>query len=259
MREPVCAQPDVDFQQYQRAFTAHIRDPRHVARPKGVPRRRMKVYNELLYNNTEGFLLSCFPVCRKILGKRRWERLARGFFRDHVCHTPYFRQIPEEFLKYLQDEWQPTDDFPGFLPELAHYEWVELELDTSDRDANLPVFDATGDLMLGRPLLNPVLRVLAYRWPVHRLSPRFKPSEPPTQPTFTLAFRDADFQIRFLLINSASARLISLFQEHPQLTGNAVVGLLAAEMAMPPDSLSGFARTLVQDLHAQGVFLGVQA
>jgi len=257
MRATACALPDMDFQQYQRAFTAHIRDPRHIARPKGVPLRRMKVYNELLFNNTEGFLLSCFPVCRKILGKRRWEQLVRGFFRDHVSHTPYFRQIPEEFLKYLQDEWQPADDFPAFLPELAHYEWVELELDTSDRDADLPAFDAAGDLMLGRPLLNPVLRVLAYRWPVHRLSPRFKPNEPPTQPTFTLAFRDADFQVRFLLINSASARLLSLFQEHPQLTGNAVVDLLAAEMAMPPDSLSSYARTLVQDLHAQGVFLGV--
>jgi hypothetical protein len=67
----------------------------------------MKVYNELLYNNLEGFLLACFPVCRKILGKRRWDRLARAFFRDHACHTPYFRQIPEEFLKYLQAAGSP--------------------------------------------------------------------------------------------------------------------------------------------------------
>jgi hypothetical protein len=111
------------FQAFQRAFTAHIRDPRGQPRPRGVPARRMKVYNELLFNNVEGFLLACFPVCRAILGKRRWRRLARDFFRDHVCHTPYFRQIPEEFLKYLQDEWPAPRDYPAFLPELAHYEW----------------------------------------------------------------------------------------------------------------------------------------
>lgn len=247
----------MEFHEYQRAFTAHIRDPKNVARPKGVPARRMKVYNGLLYNNMEGFLLGCFPVCRKILGKRRWDRLVREFFREHVCHTPFFRRIPEEFLQFLQSEWIQESDFPAFLPELAHYEWIELELDTSDRDANLPPFDAAGDLLRGRPLLNPVLRVLAYRWPVHRLSPRFKPGEPPLEPTFTLAFRDANLQVRFLLINAASARLLNLFQEHPEMSGNEVVNLLALELGMSSDVLSSFALTLVQDLRAQGAILGV--
>lgn len=249
----------MEFQAYQRAFTAHIRDPRNVARPKGVPARRMKVYNGLLYNNMEGFLLSCFPVCRKILGKRRWDRLVRAFFRDHVCHTPLFRRIPEEFLQYLQASPSILAEYPAFLPELAHYEWIELELDTSDRDAQLPSFDADGDLMVGRPLFNPVLRVLAYRWPVHRLSPRFKPDEAPQEPTFTLAFRNADLQVRFLLINAASARLLNLFQEHPELSGSEVVDVLANELSIPQETLSGFVRALVQDLHAQGAILGVVA
>ena len=245
------------FQKYQREFTAHIRDPQHMSRPKGVPARRMKVYTALLYNNMEGFLLSCFPVCRKILGKRRWARLVRAFFRDHVNHTPYFRQIPEEFLKYLQEEWDVPAYFPAFLPELAHYEWIELELDTSNRDANLPVYDPAGDLLAGRPLLNPVLRVLAYRWPVHRLSPRFKPTEPPAEPTFTLAFRDAEYRVRFTLINQASARLLNLLQDNPELTGREVVAVLAQEMALSPEVLQGFALSLMQDLHSQGAILGI--
>jgi len=249
----------MDFQQYQREFTAHIRDPRGVRRPQGVPARRMKVYNALLYNNTEGFLLSCFPVCRQILGKRRWDRLVRTFFRDHVSHTPYFRQIPEEFLKYLQDEWTQPDDYPDFLPELAHYEWVELALDTSNQDANLPAHDAAGDLLTGRPLLNPVLRVLAYRWPVHRISPRFKPAQAPDVATFILAFRDATFVVRFIEINSASARLLVLFQENPALTGLEVIARLAREMALPSDDLIGFAQGLLKDLFKAGAFLGTRA
>lgn len=246
------------FQDYQREFTAHIRDPQGVTRPKGVPARRMQVYTALLYNNMEGFLLSCFPVCRKILGKRRWDRLVRAFFRDHVSHTPYFRQIPEEFLSYLQAEWEPTADFPVFLPELAHYEWVELELDTSNRDANLAAHDPAGDLLAGRPLLNPVLRVLAYRWPVHRLSPRFKPTEPPTEATFMLAFRDAEHRVRFTLINAASARLLNLLQDNPELTGSEAISSLAQEMVLSPDRLHGFAKSLLLDLFAQGAFLGVR-
>ena len=57
------------FQEYQYAFAAHIRDPRANPRPPGVPARRTRVYNELLFNNLEGFLLACFPVTRKVLGK----------------------------------------------------------------------------------------------------------------------------------------------------------------------------------------------
>ncbi len=232
----------MEFQKYQRAFTAHIRDPAHVTRPKGVPARRMKVYSGLLYNNMEGFLLSCFPVCRSILGKRRWDRLVRAFFRDHVCRTPLFRRIPEEFLQYLQTTPPVLAEYPAFLPELAHYEWIELELDTSDRDAHLPPFDPSGDLMAGRPVLNPVLHVLAYRWPVHRLSPRFKPSESPPEATFTLAFRDADLQVRFLLINAASARLLNLLQEHPELSGNEVISLPLGTM-VPVIGISQLLRT----------------
>ena len=65
--------PDLpEFQQYQFAFTRHIRDPQHQPRPSGVTARRMKIYNELLYNNLESFLLACFPVTRKVLGVRKW-------------------------------------------------------------------------------------------------------------------------------------------------------------------------------------------
>ncbi len=247
----------MDFQRYQREFTAHIRDPKGASRPKGVPARRMKVYNALLYNNMEGFLLSCFPVCREVLGKRRWDRLVRAFFRDHANHTPYFRQIPDEFLKYLQEEWTPGDDYPAFLPELAHYEWVELELDTSDREVGVSAFDPAGDPLAGRPVLNPVMRVLAYRWPVHQLSPRYKPAEPPEQPTFTLAFRDAEHRVRFTLINSATARLLSLLQENDSLTGLAALGLLEADMALPAGALLAHGAQLLDDLRRQGAILGV--
>jgi len=247
----------MEFQRYQREFTAHIRDPKSVGRPKGVPVRRMRVYNELLFNNLEGFLLACFPVCRDILGKRRWERLVRAFFRDHACRSPYFRQIPEEFLKYLQDDWERPRDFPAFLPELAHYEWVELELDTSDRDANLPAHDPEGDLIVGRPLLNPVMRVLAYRWPVHRISPRFRPGEPPACPTFTLAYRGADQRVRFTLVNPAAARLLALLQAGPGSTGREALSLLEAEMSLPAQALCAHGAELLDDLRRQGAILGV--
>ena len=251
--------PDMHFQDYQRVFTARIRDPKVNPRPDTAPVERMQVYEELLYNNLEGFLLACFPVCRKILGVRRWRKLVRMFFCDHANHTPYFRQIPEEFLKYLQDEWTPAEGFPDFLPELAHYEWVELELDTSNKDRELPPHDCGGDLLTGVPLLNPVMRVLAYRWPVHRLSPRNKPAVPPAEPTFLVAYRDAAWNTHFNHINSASAGFLELLQANPDLSGARAIEKLAAQFGYAnPEALTHFGHQLLLRWRDEGLILGVR-
>ena len=118
------------FQAFQHAFARHLRDPHHTPRPAGVPARRMAVYNELLFNNVCGFLDSCFPVSRRVLGEARWRRLGRSFYRDWPLHSPLYREIPREFVRYLQQ----TDGLrlPAWLPELAHYEWAELAVDVME-------------------------------------------------------------------------------------------------------------------------------
>jgi len=251
----------MEFQDYQRAFTGHIRDPQGAPRPNGVPARRMKVYNALLFNNIESFLLACFPVCRAILGQRKWTRLARAFFREHRCHTPYFRQIPDEFLKYLQGGWQRPDDVPEFLPELAHYEWVELELSTSARDEQPSRYAAEGDLLTGRPVLNPVLRVLAYHYPVHRIGPRYRPKTAPALPTFLLAYRNAGFEVRFVQIDALAAHLLQTLEEAPALTGQAAIERLAPAGQSQADAAAWLAAGggLLDNLRDAGAILGSRA
>jgi len=241
------------FQAYQHAFTAHIRDPKNARRPQGTPARRMDAYAELLYNNIESFLLACFPVLRKMLGSRKWTRLVRSFFSRHRCHTPYFRQIPDEFVQFLQNEWQAQEGYPDYLMELAHYEWIEMALAVSSRDEQLPEFDAAGDLIDGRPLLNPVLANLAYNYPVHRIRPRVKITQ---SPTCLLVFRDSDMQVRFMEQSAAGARLLALLEDG-RLTGREAIAQLAEELGQETsDRLVGFARGHLEELRAVGAVLG---
>ncbi len=92
--------PVPEFQRYQNSFTAHIRDPKEQARPHGIEARRMKVYNELVYNSIEGALANCFPVLKKVLGKRRWVQLMRAFLAKHrwPVHliAPRRRVVPQD-------------------------------------------------------------------------------------------------------------------------------------------------------------------
>jgi len=245
------------FQAFQFEFTRHIRDPKVHPRPRGVPARRMKVYNELLFNNLEGFLLACFPVLRQILGKRRWTALVRDFFAAHRCHTPFFRQIPDEFIQYLQTERGTRDTDPPFLLELAHYEWIELVLSVSDKETPAAI-DPQGDLLAGVPVLNPVLALLEYAYPVHRIGPRCKPAASPAEPTCLLVFRDADFNVRFTHLNPVSARLLALLEDD-RLTGRQALQRIATELKHPAlDAVISGGLEILENLRAEQAILGTR-
>ncbi len=244
------------FQAYQYAFAAHIRDPRANPRPAGVPARRMRVYNELLFNNLEGFLLACFPVTRQVLGKVRWRKLVRAFFSGHRCHTPFFRQIPEELVEWLRGVRAGHPDDPPFLPDLAHYEWVELALQVCPLEPDAESIDQAGALLDGRPALNPVAMLLTYPYPVHRIGPRFRPTAPDPQPTHLLVFRDLQDRIRFLVLNAVSARLVAMLHEG-RLTGTEALQAIARELGHPdPAVVMQGGREILDRLRREEAVLG---
>ena len=243
------------FQRYQADFAAHIRDPKGHPRPVGVARRRMQVYNDLLFNNVESFLLACFPITRKILGVRRWKRLAREFFASYKCQSPLFRQISEEFVRFLQNrDTNPKD--PVFLAHFAHYEWVELAVDIAPGEPEWERIDVAADLLSHRPVLTPTLRTLEYPYPVHRIGPRFQPKAPDPEPTHLVVFRDQEDTVRFVVINVVSARLLALLLES-DITGEAACMQIASELAHPkPAMVVAGGGAILEGLRQQGAILG---
>lgn len=244
---------DTGFQTFQRDFGRHLRDPHHTPRPAGVSARRMSVYNELLFNNLTGFLDSCFPVCRALLGETRWRHLNRTFYRDWPLHTPWFREIPREFTRYLA-AGGVAQRLPGWLAELAHYEWAELAVDIMDCHA--PAHDPAGNLMQAPIVLNPALLNLAYAWPVHRIGSNYRPRKPAA--THLVVYRDADERVQFSEINPVTARLLALLADSLQ-TGTAVCHAIAEALHHPsPERLLAHGAVLLDELRRQGIVLGVK-
>lgn len=244
------------FQQFQFAFASHIRNPQLNKRPHGVEARRMKVYNELLYNNLEGFLLACFPVLRNVLGKRNWTRLVRDFFSAHRCNSPFFRQIPDEFIHYLKSERGERAEDPVFLQDLAHYEWVELMLSVSNKETDFALVDPDGDLMSGLPALNPLLSLQSYAYPVHRIGPRFKPAADQKEETHFAILRNTQDEVKFILVNPVSMRLLLLLQS-ASLSGEAALLQIATELLHPdPGVVLAGGHDILQSLREAQVILG---
>ena len=238
------------FQEFQHQMAAHLRDPHHTRRPAGVPARRMAVYNELLFNNVCGFLDSCFPVSRQLLGDARWRRLCRTFYRNWPSHTPWFREIPREFVRYLS-EHHIAQPLPVWLDDLARYEWAELAVDVMD--VTPPAHDPQGDMMRASVCLNPARVDVVSPWPVHRIGPDWQPRK--AEPTFLVVFRDAQLDVQFAEINAVTAHVLSLLERG--LTGQQALAQLATDMAHPdPQALQGFGQQLLISLREQGVLLG---
>lgn len=247
-----------DFQKKQYEFAAHIRDPVNNPAPAGIEDRRMAIYRELFYNNLLKLLSGTFPVLRKLHTRARWRALIRQFMIAHRAQTPYFLEIPKEFLDFLANDYEPDDeDFP-FLCELAHYEWAELALSVSE-DSNEDVsVDPDGDLLAGVPVKSRLAWKLAYNFPVHRISSDFKPASPGDQPTFIVIYRKSDDTLGFLELNPVSARLLDLIESNDGTAGRDLILSLADEIAYPdPESLVAHGASAMQEMRSAEILLGV--
>ena len=215
------------FQQTQYAFAAHLRDPDANPAPPDVEDRRMKIYRELVYNNIESFIATGFPVLRQLTADQQWYALVRDFVSRHCSHSPYFLEISQEFLKYLQEERPLVTDLP-FMLELAHYEWVELALDVAE--GYLPELPPVPvDVMAESLQVSPLAWRLSYEYPVHLIGQEYQPAEPPEQPTFLVVYRNREQSVKFLESNAVTIRLLQLL-ETPHCTGLDALQTVAGEL-----------------------------
>lgn len=246
-----------DFQALQREFAAHLRNPGTHPAPAGIEERRLDIYRNLFFNNVTGFLRQGFPVLHSLLDSDRWQRLARTFFEHHASQTPYFLEIPQEFVSFLASGQGSEPGDPPFMLELAHYEWMELVLDASTETFPETGFHPEGDLLRAIPELSPLHEILSYHFPVHKICTEFQPREALEQPVWLLVYRDRGDCVRFMEINVPTARLLQLIGEHPKDTGKAVVGRLAEEMQFADvAALEIFSRDILQQMRERDILIG---
>lgn len=241
----------LEYQRLQKEFSDHLRNPECNPPPAGVEDRRLAVYRDLIYNNIEGFIASAFPVLREITPDEPWHAMVRDFVHLHQSSSPYFLEISQEFLLYLQNEREPqAGDWP-FLLELAHYEWVELALDVAVEE--LPAKPPAGTLIESVLEVSPLVWCLSYAYPVHRIGPEFIPETPPSEPTFLLVYRNREDEVSFMLSNAATVRLLKLLQSGPMTGRQAILQMAEALKSPDPDQLLAYAQTLLAQLYEQDI------
>lgn len=237
----------------QFAFAAHLRDAA-APPPPGIEPRRMAVYRELFRNTVDSLLSSNFPVIHKTLGTDEWNPLVDAFHREHRSTTPIFTEVAQEFIGWLADN---EARHAPWLPELAHYEWMELRAQIDD--TALPSHNPEGDLLHGIPQLSPQAWPLAYAWPVDRIGPAHRPDTTPASPTLILVRRDADMQVHFAALSPLAFRLLQLIQDNDTVNGRSLLEHLAVEAGLPgDDAFMAEADAMLHRLRDEGTVIGTR-
>ena len=250
------------FQQLQEQFAAHIRDPENSPyAPEGeepIEPRRLEAYQSLFFNNLASFFTQIFPVTVAILGEPRWQEIIREYMVKHDAKTPLFHELGEEFLLFLEGEFEPKESDPPFLLELAHYEWVELVLSISTESG----FEggekiSKEDLQWNRAYqLSPVAWPLAYDWPVHRVSSNYQPKQAPEEASTLLVYRTLDEgdavdtqpieKIDFIELAPLLYQFLTTLESVP--SARVAFEEVAKSYDLPEDQLQEFAEQTLQEL-----------
>ncbi|WP_368564501.1 DUF2063 domain-containing protein [Pseudoxanthomonas sp. UTMC 1351] len=243
------------LRQQQFVLSRYLRDPTANPPPPNIEERRLTIYRELFFNNIAGLLAGNFPVIHTTLGESAWLQLVRAFYAQHRSRTPLFPEIPREFIRFLEARAEDDSDDPPWLPELAHYEWVELALQLADDQA--PEHDAQGDLLAGVPVVSPTAWALAYRWPVPHIGPDHQPTTAPESPTLLLVRRDAKQQVRFAELSPLVYRLLILLGEDAACTGLQVLQRLCEEAGIAADDdFIAQGAAMLERMREEGTLLG---
>ena len=255
------AEPLPRFQQVQREMTDWLREPERKPAPD-VELRRLNIYRELFFNNVRDFVENAYPMLKSLLPEEQWSALVTDFFAEHRCQSPYFRDISLEFRQWMESARTDLLAARPWIPELLHYEWVELAAECSEVDADDPAVDTRvdedGDLLAGIPVVGACVWPLVYRWPVHTFTPGDPPADtPPELPTCLVVFRDDEGSVSFLAVSAVTARLLELLQASGSQTGRDVLLKLAAEAGHTDvRAFMTAGQGTLADLRARGIIRG---
>jgi uncharacterized protein len=221
-----------ELDQLQSKFATYLRTGTHASTDLIEPRfaARAAVYRRLFFNNVLSLLSQAFPVTVAALDGKTWRLWVDTFFRDHVCHSPLFHELPAEFLQFAANQDRSFAHHPAWL-ELMQYEYAETVVRLSP--AEIPDNDPAAT----HYWLSPTALPLAYRFAVHRISASAPPPTiTPASPTLLLIWRNRQNAVSFQQLAPGALQLAIKLQ----------TGL--ARSALEPEAQSLVDHWLAQDV-----------
>lgn len=240
----------------QYAFIQHIKNPQANPFDNGIEDRRLKIYRELFFNNILGFISSGFPVLESLYCEQQWKHLARTFFIEHQCRSPYFIDISKEFVEYLSNEYELSEFDPVFMRELAHYEWLELDVSVRKSSQIVKTWDGLSPII--QVQMSDLASLVSYQYPVHRISADFCPTQV-SEIVYLVVYRNASDEVNFTLINAVTAHLLNTIMQQGVITIDSLTKrMIKAMPQLEVQHIAGSLLQVIQQLLQQEILFPAQ-
>lgn len=229
--------------------------------PRGV-----RLYASLIRHGRHDLMKSIYPGCQKILS-RQWNRLVDKYFEARRPAHFNLNKAASAFSDFLKVDCPELVARHGFLPELADYEWIELEIMESDAREirgeqvaldNPEVFNAYG------PVLNSVLAIRHYQYPIAKLVDWLKddvrlPRRVKKDATNLAIYRDPDeFYARFLELGDAASKVVERVARGPVSYAELITMAVTESGGADPQEVVVQTLELFEQLQERCLFLGSQ-
>lgn len=146
---------------------------------------RWRRYRRMVRRRLSDTIHHAFPRLEAALGDAEMAALEDGFFGDRALTSVFIREVPGEFLAWIE---RGVTAEHRFAVELARFEWTELVVAYERDDPEIEL----APLSMDRPaILTRAHRLLALTHAVH-LFDADEPSEPEQRPTHLLVYRELE-------------------------------------------------------------------
>ncbi|MDO4682529.1 MAG: putative DNA-binding domain-containing protein [Lautropia sp.] len=174
----------------------------HQPLPNGAAPQGVEAQLAQMRHAMTDIVTRCFPLCRQLIGDEDWKTLLDRFLASDGLHeATHVHQVPRAFIAFLQGPAE-AGQLPPWMPELAHYEWIEMEVISATQKA--PEYGPQGIA------LSPRLRLQAYDWPVQQIRPDHVAIAP--ELSFFAVYQNRAGDIRFSQLSPAAAQMLGILQ-----------------------------------------------
>lgn len=234
----------------------------HLLDDQSFDEKGAKLYARLIGYGHIDVLTSIYPYCQKVLN-RKWESVIKAYVQKFPPDHYHLNSSARRFPEFLKDyDLSLLEKFP-FLPELADYEWLEmeiLEIDTTIDTTPKATLDQPEAFTTLIPLLNQTLQIRTYTYPIQQIvdliedgkgfRKKFKP-----ETSHVAMFRDPEsHRVRIMELGDDACVLLSE-------ASNSTYGDLArraVELAPnhnPQSTITDFI-DLIEDFHSVNLIVG---
>ena len=181
---------------------------------------KSELYHSLVVGSISSVISPCFPVLTSILSEQQWQIIVKEFLTKYQHDTYLYNRLAYDMVKFLQQH--NITEYP-FSAELAHYEWIELEISLIDEQPeNMP--DLSNSLLTTSFQLSNLARILNYQYDVENICQEYIPSKPLSSYLIVYKLNNA---INFSKISEINFQILT-YMLNQQVTSQEVIQALCA-------------------------------